>query len=659
MKAVEKIYKCIDENISFVLQGGAGSGKTETLKDTLQYISQTYSNKNIACITHTNLAADEIRERVGDGYDISTIHSFINALIKDYKKNIHQVIFHLFELEEIVYLDITHYSDEKEQKKEEHEKYKKLYKKYASKLYTIKRESIDKVLGKRDYDKDSLEYNKVLNAKIIELNSVMTNEIAEKDFSNIEYNDTRFDDYKNLTFGHDGLLEIASLLFSKYPRLRKILTDSYDYIFIDEYQDTSEKIIDIFISDNSKVGLFGDSMQAIYEDGIGNVRKYIDDLKLEEIVKEDNYRCSEQVIEFINKLRNDRLKQKVAFKKLENGILEEITDRQGAVEFFYTIYTDKPHARSSQEDKDSYRGFLNKFILHVNDDRDFTNLMLTNKSISSKAGFETLYDTFNKRYLDPKEYLNEVLTKLQFLDLFEICNAFVSKNYNFILSKLKRNSFAIKSIKDKKEIANNIQNILDSKLGAIETIKLAFEYNLVKKSDKFDEYIHFKDIFLEDLPQNDKYKVFKNQYQLGNSTFAKMKKINADIEEEEFDDLKREVKKEVFYIELFSGEITFSEIINYYNYLNEETEYITMHKTKGSSIENVTVVLDEYFWNDYNFKSLYDLGAKTNMKEKTEKLFYVACSRTKTNLSCIRVIEEDEEVALLKLFPEAQKIDLT
>ena len=137
MKAVEKIYKCIDENISFVLQGGAGSGKTETLKDTLQYISQTYSNKNIACITHTNLAADEIRERVGDGYDISTIHSFINALIKDYKKNIHQVIFHLFELEEIVYLDITHYSDEKEQKKEEHEKYKKLYKKYASKLVTI------------------------------------------------------------------------------------------------------------------------------------------------------------------------------------------------------------------------------------------------------------------------------------------------------------------------------------------------------------------------------------------------------------------------------------------------------------------------------------------------------------------------------------------
>lgn len=659
MKAIDKIYKCIDEDTSFVLQGGAGSGKTETLKDTLQYISQTYSNKNVACITHTNLAADEIRERIGDGYDISTIHSFINTLIKDYKKNIHQVIFHLFELEEIEYFDITHYSDEKEQKKEEHEKYKKLYKKYASKLYTIKTESVDKVLGKRDYDKDPLEYNRVLNAKIIELNSVMLNEITEKDFNNIEYNDTRFDDYKNLTFGHDGLLEIASLLFSKYPRLRKILTDSYDYIFIDEYQDTSEKIIDIFISDNSKVGLFGDSMQAIYEDGIGNVKKYIDDSKLEEIVKEDNYRCSEQVIEFINKLRNDRLKQKVAFKKLKNDTLEEITDRQGTVEFFYTIYTNKPHARSSQEDKDSYREFLNKFILHVNEGRDFTNLMLTNKSISSKAGFETLYEIFNKRYLDPKEYLNEVLTKLQFLDLFEICNAFVSKNYNFILSKLKKNSFAIKSIKDKKEIAKNIQNILDSKLGAIETIKLAFEYNLVKKSDKFDEYIHFKDIFLEDLPKNDKYKAFKNQYQLGNSTFAKMKKINTDIEEEEFDDLKREVKKEVFYIDLFSNKITFSEIINYYNYLNEETEYITMHKTKGSSIENVKVVLDEYFWNDYNFKSLYDLDAKTDMKEKTEKLFYVACSRTKTNLSCIRVIEEDEEVALLKLFPEAQKIDLT
>ena len=81
MKAIDKIYKCIDENTSFVLQGGAGSGKTETLKDSLQYMSQTYSDKNVACITHTNLAANEIRERIGDGYDISTIHSFINTLI--------------------------------------------------------------------------------------------------------------------------------------------------------------------------------------------------------------------------------------------------------------------------------------------------------------------------------------------------------------------------------------------------------------------------------------------------------------------------------------------------------------------------------------------------------------------------------------------------
>ena len=32
---------------------------------------------------------------------------------------------------------------------------------------------------------------------------------------------------------------------------------------------------------------------------------------------------------------------------------------------------------------------------------------------------------------------------------------------------------------------------------------------------------------------------------------------------------------------------------------NEETEYITMHKTKGSSIENVIVVMDECFWKEY------------------------------------------------------------
>lgn len=37
--AIDQCKKCIDEKRSFVLQGGAGSGKTESLKELLIYKS--------------------------------------------------------------------------------------------------------------------------------------------------------------------------------------------------------------------------------------------------------------------------------------------------------------------------------------------------------------------------------------------------------------------------------------------------------------------------------------------------------------------------------------------------------------------------------------------------------------------------------------------
>ena len=77
-----------------------------------------------------------------------------------------------------------------------------------------------------------------------------------------------------------------------------------------------------------------------------------------------------------------------------------------------------------------------------------------------------------------------------------------------------------------------------------------------------------------------------------------------------------------------------------------------MHKTKGSGIENVMVVMDEYFWNKYNFKSIYD-KTETDLKKKlkNQKLFYVACSRTIKNLFCVRLVsDEAEERQLLDYF---------
>ena len=137
LEPLTKIKTCITDNKNFVLQGGAGSGKTEILKQTLEHLSLAYPLKKIACITHTNLAVDEIKSRVGDGYTISTIHSFLNDCIKDYKKNIHEVIYEIFRVDLMERKPIEHYTDEKKQKVEEHKQYKKIYGKYSSRLFTV------------------------------------------------------------------------------------------------------------------------------------------------------------------------------------------------------------------------------------------------------------------------------------------------------------------------------------------------------------------------------------------------------------------------------------------------------------------------------------------------------------------------------------------
>ncbi|KAA1246003.1 UvrD-helicase domain-containing protein [Aquimarina sp. RZ0] len=669
---LEKIVTCIKANENFVLQGGAGSGKTETLKQTLEFISKEYPNKKIACITHTNLAVAEIISRVGDQHTICTIHSFLNSLIKDYKKNIHQVLFNIFILKKVERKSLDFYeNDEKQQKIEEHKNYKKKYEKYQGSLFSIKKESIEKVIGKREYDKSPEDYNTQLNDKIEKLNLEIKQSIAEQNFNGIKYNETRFDSFKELSFGHDSLLVIASLLFESYDLLSRITQDKYDFIFIDEYQDTNEKIIDVFLNkipakNKTIIGLFGDSMQGIYDDGIGDVKKQIKDKKLKKIEKEDNYRCSDQVVIFINKLRDDSLEQQIAFKRKDNGELETIDDRKGIVKLYYAIYDEiKPHSKSSYGDKSRYTDTLIKLIKSVENltykDLNICSkkLMLTNKSISIDVGFNNLYDVFNARYSDVKEEIEKDLIRLQFMDLLELCKAYEKKNYNYVLTELKKSNFALVHIDDKLKVKKGLDSVINSDKSAFEVLEYAFKIKMLKKSDSYSRYIKRKDDLLDQLKNDIDYQYFKKRKAEGYNTFAKMSKVKSDLEEEKFNELNNLNKKETFYENLFSDKIKFKEVYKYYGYLNEETDYITMHKTKGSGIENVLIVLDEYFWSKYDFKSIFDAATENNDKKlKTQKLFYVACSRAIKNLICVKLISEDEESNLTKMFPDFKKVNL-
>lgn len=664
LKPIEQIKQIIDDNQdskkdfkNFVLQGGAGSGKTESLKQILEYITQNYPHKKGVCITLTNVAVDEIKERIGENnnFIVSTIHSFLNDLIKDFKKNIHKVIFEIFKVVMIFRDELSAGEDEKEYNKNEHEKYKKIYRKYSGMLFTTTGEKTSKVIGKKEYDIDPIKFNDDLNKKVDKLNQIILSQIKSIDYNKVRYNETRYNNFKELSFGHDELLHMASLLFKKHNLLGKIVSDKFDFILIDEYQDTNEIIVDIFLSklpknNKTTIGFFGDSMQGIYDDGIGDVEREINEGKLIKIEKEDNFRCSDKVIDFINTIRNDGLRQELALKKSET-----VDVRKGDVKLYYSIYGIKPNAFSGVEEKNKYFDTLNSLITQVSSENlEAKKLMLTNKSISSELNFSILYQIFNDRYTEVKEEIEKTLERIQLIELYELCSAYKNKNFNFVFAKLKKCGFELKSVKDKIRIKRFFEVLLNSNQSANRVLKFGFDNKLIKKTDSYNQYISNKDAFLESLKANDRFKYLETLFKDGGNTSVRMNAKDSSISDEEFEEFDKNLKKKIFYSELFSEKLKFSEVLNYYNYIDENiiSDYITMHKTKGSGIENVMVVMDEYFWNKYNFKSIYDVNEKDLIKKsKNQKLFYVACSRTIKNLICVRLVsDEDEEKLLLDFF---------
>lgn len=70
-----------------------------------------------------------------------------------------------------------------------------------------------------------------------------------------------------------------------------------------------------------------------------------------------------------------------------------------------------------------------------------------------------------------------------------------------------------------------------------------------------------------------------------------------------------------------------------YAYLEGLTAFSTQHKIKGAQFDNVLVVLDNGNWSKYNFQYLFEDSGNESVKERTRKLFYVCCTRSKERLA--------------------------
>ena len=113
----------------------------------------------------------------------------------------------------------------------------------------------------------------------------------------------------------------------------------------------------------------------------------------------------------------------------------------------------------------------------------------------------------------------------------------------------------------------------------------------------------------------------------------------------------RDIRIENFYNELFSDDLKFKEILAFYRYEDNDSNFMTMHKTKGTGIENVLVVLDEFNWTKYDFASCFEEeDANPSRQALTRKLLYVACSRAKKSLICIRLANDTAEIEKIQRY---------
>ncbi len=98
--ALERVYAALAEGRSFRLEAGAGAGKTYSLIKALEYLIEKHASdmprrgQQIACITYTNIAREEIEARTGKHPIIrcDTNHGFCWSLINGFQRQLRELI---------------------------------------------------------------------------------------------------------------------------------------------------------------------------------------------------------------------------------------------------------------------------------------------------------------------------------------------------------------------------------------------------------------------------------------------------------------------------------------------------------------------------------------------------------------------------------------
>lgn len=584
----ETLEKCIlsTPRKSFFLFAGAGSGKTYSLVLLLKKIHNSIGKdlllqgKNVAVITFTNAATDEIINRLDYSpiFHISTIHSFVWDVIKYYQADIKRL--YCFYIEE----------DLKALEKKLEETEKKTTKTYLSNV------------EKFEYQKERLAKAQIIEKFVYNPNG-----------SNPEYNALK----------HAEVIKISAQMILENKMLQRIIAQRYPILLIDESQDTKKELIDTFFeiqrnfADIFTLGLLGDQKQRIYADGKENIEDSIP-IGWEKPVKRMNYRCAKRIIQLANNIGKDI------------DIHAEQRPREDANDGLIRLFVIQQREGLN---KDEIEQNVMRIMSEQTQDAKWTTigtevkvLTLEHMMAARRLGFSRFFAPLYKVSKYQMTFLQGSVSEIEFFtkEVLPIAES-IKEDGRVALEILKKYSPLLSGQNTEKPY----ELYLKCREEAIKVANLVNENGTIRVV--VDEIIKSQLLTVPD--------VVRQAYMLSPS----------DIE----DTVEEELRAWVEVMDL-----PINMVRSYDDYVNHHSQFDTHQGVKGLEFDRVMVIIDDSEIKGFLFSydklfgvkdlSNVDLKNRENGKEtsieRTQRLFYVTCTRAKNSLAVVMYTNNPERV---------------
>ena len=390
---------------------------------------------------------------------------------------------------------------------------------------------------------------------------------------------------------HDDVIKLFAAMLDN-AKFRRVFSDKYPLILIDEYQDSFQSIInrfiDYFISKGTgpQFGFFGDAWQTIYQSN--NACGLIDHDNLVVIPKGSNFRSAPRIVELLNNIRPE-LPQQSAVDEFEGEVIVVTCED----------YTGERRVdRNFKEDlpADELRRRINAITAHIKasvpEEETIKTLMITHKVLAAQQGYEKLLDILQDGLRDKDDPF-----LLFFMETVEpVYKALQTSDMQLLFDTLKKR-YPVTKKSEKlcwKALEQELAKVREKR--AADVLKTVIESDLIPIPPQVEGY-----------------------YQLYCTTPELIYPNGVPIRE---------------FLEL-----EYAQFLAAIDFLYPEAEFSTEHGVKGEEYDNIIFVISTG-WNQYQFETYAPMingsvpipRGKEASFERNRNLFYVCCSRPKKRL---------------------------